>query len=93
MSNIYTYDHVYKLFISTCDIDHDMAADLQMFLKDKDQKWLKLPPQAEYIELLQIQVCYLMSGEQDDISIKTSIVKMGCISQCITSCQASWIVH
>ena len=27
------------------DIDQDTATDLQQFLKDKDQKWLKVTPQ------------------------------------------------
>ena len=32
---VYTYDHMIKLFLSSGDIDHDMAEDLQRFLKDK----------------------------------------------------------
>ena len=42
MGDAYTHDHANKLFISTGDIDHDMAAELQRFLKEKDQKWLKV---------------------------------------------------
>ena len=34
--DIYTYDYANKLFISSGDIDHEMAEDLQ------NQKWLKI---------------------------------------------------
>ena len=42
MGDMYTYDEANKLFISTGDIDHDMAEGLQRSLRDKDQKWLKV---------------------------------------------------
>ena len=51
------------------DIDHDEAGDLQRFLRDKDQKWLRLPLQAGHIKLPQIHLHHTLSEEQDDISI------------------------
>ena len=41
-SDIYTYDQANKLIISMDDTDQNTAVDLQLFLKDKDQKWLKV---------------------------------------------------
>ena len=40
--DIYTYDQDNELFISMGDIHWDTAADLQLLLKDKNKKWLKV---------------------------------------------------
>ena len=40
--NICTCDYANKLFMSLGEIDHDMAEDLQRFLRDQNEKWEKI---------------------------------------------------
>ena len=42
IGDIYTYDQVNRLFICMANMDQDTAAYLRQFLKEKDQKWLKV---------------------------------------------------
>ena len=51
--------------ISSCDIDHDMAEDFQRFLKDKDQKWLKVTtPSLAYLAPTNSPMLYIEWGTE-----------------------------
>ena len=40
--DIYTYDYANTSFTSSQEVDHDMAEDLLRFLRNQNQKWLKI---------------------------------------------------
>ena len=42
MDDVYTYEFVNKLFISSGETDHDTTEDLQRFLRNQTKKMLKI---------------------------------------------------
>ena len=62
--------------MTTGQINHKMAEDLQRFLRNQSQKGLKLQLQVGQIDIPQIQLCYILNMGLYVIFIGILIVRM-----------------
>ena len=78
--DIYTCDQDNILLISVGDIDQGTAADMQKFLKLKNQTWLKVTTHSWHTKHLQIPKWYILNEGQGDIFKKILLLRIGHIS-------------